>query len=161
MKKLVAKFVLAVCLLVSASVCAEAKPKVNHVGGNKKKEIVVYRSPTCGCCGKWIQHLEGNGFTVVDKVTADVQVIKDKYGVSRSLASCHTAVVNGYIVEGHVPAEDINTMLRSKPRIKGLSVPGMVTGSPGMEMGERKDPYKVISFDDSGKLRLYKDYKEY
>jgi len=161
MIKLASKFVLTVSLLVSASVYADAEPKVSQVGAKIKKEIVVYRSPTCGCCGKWIQHLKDNDFTVVDRVTVDVQTIKDKYGISQSLASCHTALVNGYIVEGHVPAEDINTMLSSKPSIKGISVPGMVTGSPGMEMGERKDPYKVISFDDNGKLGLYRDYREY
>jgi len=161
MTKLASKFALTVYLLASASAYADAGPKVNQVGAKIKKEIVVYRSPTCGCCGKWIQHLKNNDFTVVDKVTVDVQAIKDKYGISQSLASCHTALVNGYIVEGHVPAEDINTMLSLKPKIKGVSVPGMVTGSPGMEMGGRKDPYKVISFDDNGKLGLYRNYKEY
>jgi len=161
MTKFASKFVLTVSLLVSVSVYADAELKVNQLGAKIKKEIIVYRSPTCGCCGKWIQHLKDNDFTVVDRVTVDVQTIKDKYGISPSLASCHTALVNGYIVEGHVPAEDINTMLSLKPSIKGISVPGMVTGSPGMEMGERKDPYKVISFDDNGKLGLYRDYKEY
>jgi len=159
MKKLVARVVLIICLLASASVYAEAKLKVKHADSKTKKEIIVYRSPTCGCCGKWIQHLKENDFTVVDKVTTEVQSIKDKYGVSRSLASCHTAVINGYVIEGHVPAEDIETVLTLKPNIKGLSVPGMVVGSPGMEMGERKDPYKVISFDNHGRLGLYRNYQ--
>jgi len=161
MTKLLSKLVLTVCLLVSASVSADAETKVNPASEEIKKEIVVYRSPTCGCCGKWIQHLKDNDFTVIDKITVDVQAIKDKYGISRPLASCHTALVNGYVVEGHVPAGDIDTMLNLKPNIKGLSVPGMVVGSPGMEMDKRKDPYKVISFDANGKLSLYRDYKEY
>lgn len=161
MKKFVVKFVFATCLLVSVSVYADAEPKVNQLDTKIKKEIVVYRSPTCGCCGKWIEHLKDNDFTVVDKITVDMRAIKDKYGIAQSLASCHTALVSGYIIEGHVPAEDINTMLSLKPNIKGLSVPGMVVGSPGMEMGERRDPYKVISFDGNGKLDEYRNYKEY
>jgi len=161
MTKMLSKLVLTVCLFVSVSVSADAETKVSPASEKIKKEIVVYRSPTCGCCGKWIQHLKDNDFTVIDKITVDVQAIKDKYGIREPLASCHTALVNGYVVEGHVPAEDIDTMLNLKPNIKGLSVPGMVVGSPGMEMGKRKDPYKVISFDANGKLSLYRDYKEY
>jgi hypothetical protein len=124
-------------------------------------EIVVYRSPSCGCCGKWIKHLELNGFKVDDRVTEHVQNIKEQYGVNKELASCHTAVIGGYIVEGHVPAEDIKKMLQSKPNIKGLSVPGMVPGSPGMEMDGRKDSYNVVSFDKAGKQKIYKAYEKY
>ena len=128
---------------------------------NSLNEIVVYRSPSCGCCGKWVKHLEINGFKVTDKITQDMQKIKSQYGVNKSLASCHTAIINGYVVEGHVPAEDIKTMIQAKPSIKGLSVPGMVTGTPGMEMGERKDPYNVVAFDGNGKQSLYKAYEKY
>lgn len=127
----------------------------------KNNEITVYRSPSCGCCGKWVKHLESNGFEVTDKVTADVQKIKDKYGINQSLASCHTAIINGFVVEGHVPADDIKAILQTKLKLKGLSVPGMVVGTPGMEMGERKDPYKVVSFDENGKQSLYKAYEKY
>jgi hypothetical protein len=109
-----------------------------------------------------VKHLEHNGFKVIDKVTKDVQVIKDQYGINQALASCHTAIIDGRIVEGHVPANDIKTMLQvKKSKIKGLSVPGMVTGSPGMEMGGRKDPYHVVAFDNGGKLQAYRVYKEY
>lgn len=128
---------------------------------NILKEIVVYRSPSCGCCGKWVKHLELNGFKVTDKVTNNVQAIKDQYGVNKSLASCHTAIIGNYVVEGHVPADDIKRMIQSKAKIKGISVPGMVTGSPGMEMGGRKDPFNVLSFDESGKQDLYKAYDKY
>lgn len=126
-----------------------------------KMDIVVYRSPTCGCCSKWIEHIEKQGFNVQDNVLEDMQSIKDKYAVSRSLASCHTAIINGYVVEGHVPARDIITMLKEKPRIKGLAVPGMVVGTPGMEMGDQKAPFKVIAFDEAGQIKLYKAYDKY
>lgn len=125
------------------------------------KEIVVYRSPSCGCCSKWLAHLRQHDFKVQDKVVDDVQQIKDKYGVSRSLASCHTAIIDGYIIEGHVPASDIKTMLRDRPAIKGLAVPGMVVGTPGMEMGRQKAPFKVIAFDKDGQVKLYKAYDNY
>jgi len=128
---------------------------------NSLSEIVVYRSPSCGCCGKWVKHLEENGFKVTDKITEDMQKIKSQYGVNKALASCHTAIIDGYVVEGHVPAEDIKAMIQAKPGIKGLSVPGMVTGSPGMEMGGRKDPYQVVAFDKNGKQQLYKAYEKY
>jgi len=128
---------------------------------NTPMDIVVYRSPTCSCCGKWLAHLKTHGFKVQDNVRDDMQQIKDKYGVSSSLASCHTATINGYIVEGHVPANDIKTMLRDKPDIKGLSVPGMVAGTPGMEMGDQKAPFNVVSFNKDGEKRVYKSYDKY
>jgi len=124
-------------------------------------EATVYRSPSCGCCGKWLAHLETNGFKVLDHITDDVQTIKAQQGVTASLASCHTAIINGYVVEGHVPAADIKRMLLNKPQIKGLAVPGMVVGSPGMEMGERKMPFDVLAFDTQGKSAVYNRYKDY
>ncbi len=124
-------------------------------------DIVVYRSPTCGCCGKWLQHLKQHDFNVIDNVTENMQGIKDKYGITNSLASCHTAIINGHIVEGHVPAGDIKSMLKAKSDIKGLAVPGMVAGTPGMEMGAKKMPFKVLAFDKQGNMALYKSYEEY
>jgi len=126
-----------------------------------KMDIVVYRSPTCGCCSKWLTHLEKHGFNIIDNIVDDTQSIKTKYGVSPVIASCHTAIINGYIVEGHVPASDIKNMLKNKENIKGLSVPGMVTGSPGMEMGDKKSPFKVIAFDEEGRVKVYHSYDKY
>ena len=126
-----------------------------------KMDIVVYRSPTCGCCSKWLAHLKKHDFNVIDNVVEDVQGVKAKYGVSSALASCHTAIINGYVVEGHVPASDIKSMLKNKENIKGLAVPGMVTGSPGMEMGDRKAPFKVIAFDKDSQMKTYKAYDKY
>jgi len=121
-------------------------------------EITVYKSATCGCCKKWVSHLEKNGFKVNAIDVKDVSVYKAKYNVMPQLASCHTAIVDGYVIEGHVPAKDILRLLKEKPNVKGLTVLGMPVGTPGMEMGNRKDPYKVISFDDKGNTRVFSSY---
>ena len=104
---------------------------------------------------------EKHDFNVIDNVVDDMQSIKAKYGVTPALASCHTAIINGYVIEGHVPASDIKNMLKNKENIKGLAVPGMVTGSPGREMGGQKKPFKVIAFDENGQMRTYKAYDKY
>lgn len=135
---------------------------VSEVDGLKTVEsieIEVYRSPTCGCCSKWLDHLRQNNFKVTDHLTNDVQLIKDKYGVPKNMASCHTALVGGYVVEGHVPAADIKKLLKVKPVIIGISVPGMPVGTPGMEMGSKKDPYKVVSFDKEKQYKVVNSYQ--
>jgi hypothetical protein len=126
---------------------------------DKPIDIEVHRSPTCMCCGKWLAHLKENNFNVKDIVTDDVQAIKDKYGVTQELASCHTAIVDGYVIEGHVPADDIKKLLQTKPKVVGLAVPGMVNGSPGMEMGDKKDPYDVVSFDREKQVKVFHSYE--
>ncbi|GMR19773.1 MAG: DUF411 domain-containing protein [Gammaproteobacteria bacterium] len=118
-------------------------------------EVTVYKSPTCGCCKKWVKHLKSNGFKVTTYDQYNVLPIKAKNGITPQLMSCHTALVNGYVVEGHVPAADIKRMLKEKPNIQGLAVPGMIVGSPGMEQGSRKDPYAVLSFDKNGRTSVY------
>ena len=121
-------------------------------------ELTVYKSPTCGCCIKWVNHLEENGFKVISHDVSDVQVIKDKYGVRHDLASCHTAMVNGYVIEGHVPASDIKRFLSDpQPNVVGLTVPGMPMGSPGME-GSHKDNYNVYTFSKQGKTTIFSSY---
>ncbi len=124
-------------------------------------QITVYRSPTCGCCGKWLEHLKKHGFEVKDIKTEEMSVIKGQLGVPQHLGSCHTALVNGYIIEGHAPAGDIIKLLQDKPDIAGLTVPGMVTGSPGMEMGGDKEPFAVFSFDKKGKTEKFREYLFY
>jgi len=116
--------------------------------------VTVYKSPACGCCRKWMDHLTTNGFAVTAHDTSDVTPIKNQYRVPQALRSCHTALVGGYVIEGHVPAADIKRLLRERPKITGLAVPGMVTGSPGMEMGNTADRYDVIAFGD-GKTSVY------
>jgi hypothetical protein len=117
-------------------------------------EVTVYKSPTCGCCKNWVAHLRANGFTVKAVDVADVTSYKLANGVGPALASCHTAIVDGYVIEGHVPAQDIKRLLRERPKVTGLAAPGMPSGSPGMEQGY-KDPYDVVSFDKSGRVSVY------
>jgi hypothetical protein len=112
-------------------------------------EIQVYKSPTCGCCTKWVDHLRDNGFSVTVTEMKDVTPIKLENGVPQKLASCHTAIAEGYIVEGHVPAADVRRLLTERPKISGLAVPGMPTGSPGME-GPNPVRYQVLSFGADG-----------
>lgn len=125
----------------------------------ERLDIVVHRSPSCSCCGKWLEHLEKNNFSVKDIISDDVQAVKDKYGVTPEMASCHTAIVNGYVVEGHVPASDIRTLLKNKPNVVGITVPGMPKGTPGMEMGGKKDAYQVLSFDKKNQHQVVNSYQ--
>lgn len=118
------------------------------------EEIMVYKSPTCGCCKKWVKHLEQEGFTVKTKNMRDMQPVKRKFGVKPEFQSCHTAKVSNYFIEGHVSASDIKKLLKEKPNVKGLSVPGMPMGSPGME-GHRKDKYNVVAIDKNDKASIY------
>lgn len=125
---------------------------------DKPTEITVYRSPTCGCCGKWIDHMRKHGFVIKDIKTDDMDAIKRKLGVPKDLESCHTAVVEGYVIEGHVPAGDVKKLLQTKAAIAGLAAPGMPAGSPGMEMGARMDRFAVIAYDKSGKTEKFSEY---
>ena len=120
------------------------------------QEMTVYRSPTCTCCGRWIEHVKANGFKVKDIISDDMDAIKEKNGIPEKLASCHTAVVNGYVVEGHVPADDIHKLLSSKSKLAGIAAPGMPLASPGMETpGHTADPYQVISFDQNNQFAVF------
>lgn len=125
--------------------------------------VEVYKSPTCGCCDKWVDHMRDHGFTVK---THDVgnKEIRKKSGISNSLGSCHTALVNGYAIEGHVPAPDIMRLLKEKPKAVGLAVPDMPHGTPGME-GARSDPYNVLLIKEPNEERkdttIYNRYDPY
>jgi hypothetical protein len=152
MKKV--KCFLTVALLVNAGF---AWAEVTQA--EEKIDIVVNRSPTCSCCGKWVEHLKRDNFNVKDVVSDDVQSIKNKYGVTQELASCHTALVNGYVVEGHVPANDIRALLKNKPDVIGITVPGMPSGTPSMEMGGKKDAFQVLSFDKKNQRQVFNSYQ--
>lgn len=121
-------------------------------------EVTVYKSPTCGCCAEWVTHLRDNGFPVNVEEEVNVQPVKQRLGVPRTLASCHTAVVEDYVVEGHVPAADIKRLLRDQPSLHGLSVPGMPVGSPGMEQGDYVEPYAVVGFNPQGDTTVVARY---
>lgn len=130
-------------------------------GVSETLQITVYRSPTCGCCGKWLEHLKKHGFEITDIKTRDMTERKRQLGIPNQLGSCHTGIVNGYVIEGHVPAGDIKKLLLDNPEVIGLTVPAMPAGTPGMEMGGRKDPFAVISFNKDGKQQKFNEYLFY
>jgi hypothetical protein len=136
----------------AAALAATAFPALLH--GSARTAMMVYKDPGCDCCEKWVGLMKTAGFETSVKDTTDMAPIKQRYHVGQALTSCHTALVSGYVVEGHVPADLIRKMLQEKPKIIGLSVPGMVTGSPGME-GATREPYQVLAFDAAGKTTVY------
>ena len=119
--------------------------------------IDVHRDANCGCCKAWISHLQDNGFNVVDHVETNMSAVKQRLGVPPRLSSCHTGVIGGQFVEGHVPASDILRM-RKQPDLLGTAVPGMPAGSPGMEYGNVRDAYQVIGLDKQGAERVISEY---
>lgn len=114
-----------------------------------REMVQVYKSASCGCCGAWVEHMRRAGFSVRATDVDDLDAVKARFGVPDELASCHTAIVAGYVVEGHVPAGDVRRLLAERPRATGLAVPGMPIGSPGMEQGNTREPYQTILFDRS------------
>ncbi len=136
------------------TVAAMALARAGSAAG--KPTITVYKSPTCGCCAKWVTHLRDHGFPVKAEDLEDLRPIKQRHGVPAALESCHTGVVEGYVVEGHVPADLVERMLRERPQIAGLAVPGMPIGSPGMEVpGRAAESYQILAFDKSGRSTVY------
>jgi hypothetical protein len=116
--------------------------------------IVVYKSPTCGCCEAWVDHLKANGFNVTVHNQFNMDPIKREKGVPTQLQSCHTAQIGDYVIEGHVPAANIVRLLQEKPPVKGLTAPGMPQGSPGMK-GPVSEPYEVLAFQSDGRTAVY------
>ncbi len=119
------------------------------------KAVRVYRSPSCGCCGGWVDHLRAGGFDVAVEMLDDVSPVAERLGVPERLRSCHTGEAGGYFVEGHVPAADIERLLRERPDARGIAVPGMPIGSPGMEMGNRRDSYHTLLVDRGGGISVF------
>ncbi len=120
--------------------------------------VVVYKSPSCGCCGDWVVHMREAGFPIEVHDVDDVDPYKQRAGLTPHLASCHTAFVGGYALEGHVPADDVKRLLRERPAGRGLAVPGMPLGSPGMEVGDRRDAYDVLLYRDGGDAAVFSHY---
>ncbi|MBA2683074.1 MAG: DUF411 domain-containing protein [Gemmatimonadaceae bacterium] len=116
--------------------------------------VTVYKDPSCGCCRDWVTHMEKSGFTVTAHDDRDMDALKDHYGVPSGVRSCHTALVGSYVIEGHVPAADVDRLLKEQPKVAGLAVPGMVMGSPGMEGGMSK-PYAVVAFQKTGSTTTF------
>jgi len=123
---------------------------------SKPTAITVYKDPACGCCTKWVSHLQANGFAPEVHDRSDMNALKDSLGVPPALRSCHTAVARTYVIEGHVPAADLARLLDAKPAgTLGLAVPGMPVGSPGMEMGDRAVAYDVVAFGPRGSTHVF------
>ena len=132
--------------LVGAGIAMIAFPAA--VAAPAKTKITTYRSPSCGCCGAWIEAAGKAGFDVTVVPTDEIMALKDKHGIPKTLLSCHTSLVGGYVVEGHVPFAAIRKLLATKPKgIKGIAVPGMPMGAPGMEHGNHKEAFDVLAFD--------------
>lgn len=119
-------------------------------------KMTVYKSPTCGCCAKWVAHMRNAGFDLTVNDVENVGEIKAQHHVPADAQSCHTAIVGGYVVEGHVPADVVKQLLKEKPAVVGIAVPGMPIGSPGMESADAtKQAFNVVSFDKAGKTQVY------
>ena len=140
--------ILALILLVLAGGARAQTPPV----------IEVYKSASCGCCSEWVKHLRANGFEVRAHDVEEPALYRRKLGVPERLGSCHTAKVGGYAIEGHVPAREIRRLLAERPKARGLAVPAMPLGSPGME-GPRRDPYDVLLIDARGETKVFASYR--
>lgn len=145
-----------VAAVLGFAIVTSAQPKSPAAG----PKVVVYKTSSCGCCKMWVDYLKKNGFDVEAKdVSSDaVRAVSKAAGLKDDDTSCHTAKIGNYVVEGHVPVEDINRMLKEQPAIAGLSAPGMPAGSPGMEQGS-KEAYDVVSFTKDGKTAVYAKHK--
>jgi hypothetical protein len=143
--------VAALCLVVLGASPALA------ASDSGSRTIEVWKSATCECCGKWVEHLKANGFAVTVNATEPtaLQRLKAQAGVPTKLASCHTAKIDGYVIEGHVPATDIERLVAEKPEAIGLIVPGMPVGSPGMEQGATSEPYDVLLLKKDGTPQVF------
>ncbi|HYE88692.1 MAG TPA: DUF411 domain-containing protein [Vicinamibacterales bacterium] len=151
-------FVMGMSVLVFAGatlVLAQPKPVSSRIAAT------VWKTPTCGCCSLWVDHLRANGFQVDarDVSAAEVRAVSKAAGLSDNATSCHTAKIGNYVVEGHVPAADIHRMLKEKPAIAGIAAPGMPMGSPGMDQGGTREPYDVMAFTKGGQMTVFAKHK--
>ncbi len=125
-----------------------------------KVTVTVYKDAGCGCCNAWVEHMRAAGFVVDAHDRSDVDAVKNRLGVPEAMRSCHTGQVGGYLIEGHVPAGDVQRLLRDRPKVSGLAIPGMPMSAPGMaQPGATVTPYKVIAFGPGTATRVYASYK--
>jgi hypothetical protein len=142
-------FAVLACALFARVLLAQSQPT-----------MTVQRDPGCGCCLNWVAHLQRAGFKVLVTESPVMDAIKDQRGVPKTVRSCHTGVVDGYVIEGHVPAADVQRLLKERPAVVGLAVPGMPAGSPGMETSNgSKQPYDVLAFDKTGKTTVFASHR--
>ena len=142
----------AITILTAAALASTAPHAQVKAGADR--QLRVYKSPTCGCCANWVRYMQANGFTATTTEMTDVTPMKVQNGVPSRAYSCHTTLVGGYVIEGHVPVEDIRRLLKEKPAIVGLAAPGMPAGSPGMDV-PNSPPYDVVAFDKAGKVSVF------
>lgn len=135
-----------------------AVPALPAFAASPAPEVQVFKSPTCGCCGSWVEHMRAAGFKVKVTEVDDTAAARKRLGLPERYGSCHTATVGGYVIEGHVPAAEVKRLLASKPKAIGLAVPGMPPSAPGMDVPGRKDPYQVLLIDTSGQSTVYANY---
>ena len=135
-------------------------PQVDLSERPQMAQLVVYRTPTCGCCGVWVERMQAEGFEIQDNVVEveSLDQLKAQYGLPQNLQGCHSTVVGGYLVEGHVPGSDIQRLLTEKPDVVGITVPGMPVGSPGMESGNIVEPYASLTFDAAGNTTVFQEH---
>ncbi|WP_290651541.1 DUF411 domain-containing protein [Aquisalimonas sp.] len=153
-----------VALLIGAALALAwaATATAPATSGSPSALVTVYKTPQCGCCTAWVDYMRDEGFDVEahDVGQQELNAIKQEAGLQRKLASCHTAFVEGYVVEGHVPAEDVRRLLADRPEVDGIAVPGMPIGSPGMEMGNRRDAYEVFTFANGEKMDAFASHNQ-
>ena len=142
---------LAVAVVVSGRVFVARA----DVAGQPLPAVTVYKDANCGCCSLWVAHMEKAGFAVTAIDAPDMPAQRARLGVPPHVQSCHTAVVDGFIVEGHVPADDVKQLLATRPAVKGIAAPGMPVGSPGMEQGSVRHAYSVVTFDERGRTTVF------
>ncbi|HEY5634891.1 MAG TPA: DUF411 domain-containing protein [Burkholderiaceae bacterium] len=148
--------------LMAAAAALAVAPVASKAFAQAVPLVEVWKTPSCGCCKDWIRHMEANGFRIKAHDVDSTSPVRSRMGLPDTYASCHTATIGGYAIEGHVPANDIKRLLREKPDAVGLAVPGMVVGSPGMDTpayGGRKDPYQVMLVGRDGRARVYQSYR--
>jgi hypothetical protein len=138
----------------AAAGTAAAAANTSSIASIDSLIMTVYKTPACGCCRKWVDHVRQSGFRATTTDLADVTPVKETHRVPADLSSCHTALIGGYVVEGHVPADDIKRLLRERPDIIGIAAPGMPNGSPGMETGA-VDRYDVIAIGRDGSRKVW------
>jgi len=131
---------------------------MHAIASSPAPEVQVYKSPTCGCCGAWVAHMRAAGFDVKVTEVNDPTAVRKRLGLPDRYASCHTATVGAYVLEGHVPAAEVKRLLAAKPKAIGLAVPGMPLSAPGMDVPGRKDPYQVLLVDTSGQSTVFASY---
>jgi hypothetical protein len=147
--------VIALAALIGAAIASALAWRDARQSGPDPDTVVVYKRTTCNCCAEWVSHLRQAGFRVEVRNESDPSARQDALGVPKPLRACHTAVVGGYLVEGHVPASDVRLLLFEKPQARGIAVPGMPIGSPGMEQGDRRDPYVTLLFQPDGQSTVF------